>query len=79
MEPYYPVNDEKNNQLFRAYREAGGEGRKCDLRREAGQITNIMTWIRSSPRLWSSLTKCSEETDAGMRVEKSMSALAFPR
>ena len=38
MEPYYPVNDEKNQELYKRYEALAAEEEKRDFRRPAGRI-----------------------------------------
>ena len=45
-EPYYPVNNEKNDSLYRQYEELAKKMRKMFYLAEDSVSTNIMTWIR---------------------------------
>ena len=51
MEPYYPVNDEKNNALFEEYKKLAEKEENVIFGGRLGQIINIMTWIKLLPQL----------------------------
>ena len=46
-EPYYPINDDRNNELYRRYAPAGGKLPECDLWRPPGKIPVLRQCIRS--------------------------------